>query len=1064
MIFTVRIYKKIIRSHGRIIFLSIGLLVYNFLPAQTYFFDNYGPEQDLSSKVHSIIQARDDCIWLGTRSGATRFDGIKFINYTSENDLAPKGVRTVFEDNSGNIWFGHIGGALTRYNESKFESLFITDTIPDLDITSFIQDKNGFLWISTNGDGVYKIENPDDKINRIKYTHYKGGRLGDRVFSSLLLSDGTIYFVTDLGIKKYKADENTFQTYMPKGLDTYFAISVLFEDSKKNLWFGTYNGGLYKMDSKTKEFTFIDIKDGLAANWVTNIIEDKSGNVWTGHWDNKYDKGGITRIDANGNLKVYDKTNGLLDNKIYSLVCDKENNILIGTREHGFCIFKGEQFISYTTADGLINNQVSAITEDPDGQLWFGTNGGITVYNSENEVFIHYNQINNHISDQIRFLRKDPDGNIWIGTSDQGVIRYDNKTHSFEYINAINQNFPQTAQGYTIYTVQALETDRDFNVYVGTLDGLLWYNSREKTITARRTVDGLPSNNISALFVDSRNTLWVGGEINGLSKKVGDKFERIDFTSEVTPTCITEDNDGNLWIGTAARGVLCIRDSIIARYSESEGLLANLINFINVDDNNLIYVGTSKGLNKIVPAENKIFTYTKKSGFTGIETKNNATYKDLDGNLWFGTANGVVRYNSHLYKHTGIEPLTHITRLTVNGLETPMSPGLKLSPNQKKVIFSYTSICLTDPDAVRYKIMLEGFESDWMDVGTINSYNYSLSPGKYTFNLIARNNEGNWNKEPRTFSFRVLAPVYQRGWFIITFVILLGFGIISYIKIRERNLVREKRNLEIKVKERTIALSKANEELAVRNKDITDSIKYAKRIQFAILPPEIPFNNTFILFKPKDIVSGDFFWLTTHMGKEFIAAVDCTGHGVPGAFMSFIGYTSLNKIVIEQNIHEPAEILNHLNEEVASTLHQKGEDIVNDGMDIALVCYDPNNMQLQYAGAFNPLLLIRDNEILETKANRFAIGRSTGVENRFTNHVIDVKENDIIYLFTDGYSDQFGGRDGKKFKTGNFKELLISIQSKTVDEQRNMLDKTIEDWRGEFEQIDDMLIIGRKFV
>ncbi|MBN2213889.1 MAG: SpoIIE family protein phosphatase [Bacteroidales bacterium] len=1065
MIFNIRPHKRIIRSNGRIIFLFTGLILCGIISGQTYFFDNYGPEQGLiSSKVYSIIQARDDYIWLGTVAGATRFDGTSFINYKTEDGLAPKGVRTIFEDNSGNIWFGHIGGALTRYNGKIFESIFITDTLPDLDVTSIIHDKDGCLWISTSLDGVYKIENPDGKTTRINYAHFKGGRLGDRVFNSLLMSDGTLYFVTDLGIKKYIPVENTFQTYSPEGLDTYFAISVLFEDSKRNFWFGTYNGGLYKMDSKNGEFTFIDTKNGLAANWITNIIEDKSGNIWTGHWDNNFDKGGITRIDPKGDVKVFDKSNGLQDHKIYSLVCDKENNILIGTYEHGFSIFKGELFTSYTTPDVLINDQVSAITEDADGRMWFGTNGGITVFNKETGDTIHYNQSNNHISDQIRFLRKDPDGNIWIGTSDQGIIRYDYQTRSFEYVNDINMRFPRTPQGYSLQSVKALETDRDYNVYVGTLDGLLWYNSRNNTITDRRTVDGLPSNNIRALYVDSKNTLWVGGEISGLAKKAGDTFERIEAAKEVTPTCISEDSDGNLWIGTEIHGVLCISDSIIARYTENEGLLSDMIHFINVDDNNQVYVGTTTGLNKIIPLEKKVITYTKKSGFTGIETKNNATYKDLEGNLWFGTANGVMRYNSRLDKHIGIEPLTHITRMTVNNVETQMNRKLKLSPNQKIVQFFYTSICLTDPDAVRYKIMLEGFIPEWNDVGTVNNQIYNLSPGKYTFKVIAKNNEGNWNKEPRTFTFRVLAPVYQRAWFIIAFIILLGFAIISYIKIRERNLVREKRNLEIKVKERTLALSKANEELAIRNKDITDSIKYAKRIQFAILPPEIPFNDTFVLFKPKDIVSGDFFWLTTHKGKEFIAAVDCTGHGVPGAFMSFIGFTSLNKIVIEQSIHEPAEILNHLNEEVASNLHQKGEDIVNDGMDIALVCYDPEKRQLQYSGAFNPLWLIRNSEILEIKANRFAIGRSTGIENRFTNHVIEIQDNDIIYLFTDGYSDQFGGKEGKKFKTGNFKELLISIHANVVDEQRDILDKTIEDWRGDLEQIDDMLIIGRKFV
>ena len=1049
----------------RTLLLCAGLLLLSFAYTQTYFFDNYGPEQGLeSSKVYSIIQAKDDYIWLGTLSGATRFDGINFINYTTENGLAPKGVRTIYEDKNNNLWFGHIGGGLTRYNGKTFESIFITDTLPNLDITSFIQDNKGTLWVATFADGVYKIENPNDKISSLKYTHFKGGRVGDRVFSSLLRSDGTLYFVTDYGIKIYEPSENTFRTYLPKGLDTYFAISVLFEDSKDNLWFGTYNGGLYKMDPGTHKFTFYDTKNGLATNWITSIVEDKSGNIWTGHWD-KYDKGGVTRIDRNGKLKVYDKSNGLQDNRIYSLTSDKENNILIGTLEHGFSIFKGEQFVSFNTTDGLINNQVTAIIEDPDNQLWFGTSGGITVYNREKEIFIHYNQNNNHISDQIAFLRNDPDGNIWIGTPDQGVIRYDYNSRTFEYVNKINSNFPKTKEGYSISRVDALEIDSNYNVYVGTVDGLIKYNAKEKKIVdIYRKSDGLPSNSITALFVDSKNTLWVGGDPNGLSKITGHSIIKINAANEIMPRCIVEDNSLNLWIGTAAHGVICLKDTIIARYTTHEGLLTNLINFINADNNNKVYVGTTRGLNKINPLENKIYTYTKKSGFTGIETRNNATYKDEEGNLWFGTANGVMQYNPKLEKNSGNEPLTHITRMTVNNIETPMSRRLSLSPNQKIIQFFYTSICLTDPEAVRYKIMLDGFLSEWNDVGTVNNQIYNLSPGKYTFKVIGRNNQGNWNKDPKTFSFRILAPVYQRAWFIVTFIMLLGFGIFSYIKIRERNLIREKRNLEQKVTERTLALSKANEELAVRNKDITDSIKYAKRIQFAILPPEIPFNNTFVFFKPKDIVSGDFFWLISHKGKEFIAAVDCTGHGVPGAFMSFIGYTSLNKIVIEQNIHEPAEILNHLNEEVASTLHQKGEDIVNDGMDIALVCFDPKNKQLQYAGAFNPLWLIRDGEILETKANRFAIGRSTGIENRFTNHIVEIKDNDVIYLFTDGYSDQFGGEEGKKFKTGNFKDLILSFQQQSLDVQRDLLEKTIDGWRGGHEQIDDMLIIGRKFV
>ena len=210
----------------------------------------------------------------------------------------------------------------------------------------------------------------------------------------------------------------------------------------------------------------------------------------------------------------------------------------------------------------------------------------------------------------------------------------------------------------------------------------------------------------------------------------------------------------------------------------------------------------------------------------------------------------------------------------------------------------------------------------------------------------------------------------------------------------------------------------------MRNRDITDSITYAKRIQFAILPSDIPFSKTFIVFKPKDIVSGDFYWMNIAGGKEFLAAVDCTGHGVPGAFMSFIGYTSLNKIIIEQGIYKPSDILNRLNEEVATTLHQKGEDIVNDGMDIALICYSPETGILEYAGAFNPLIVVRKGELIEIKADRFAIGRATGSEKTFTNHEIQLEEGDALYLYSDGYADQFGGPEGKKFKTAALKELL----------------------------------------
>ena len=256
-----------------------------------------------------------------------------------------------------------------------------------------------------------------------------------------------------------------------------------------------------------------------------------------------------------------------------------------------------------------------------------------------------------------------------------------------------------------------------------------------------------------------------------------------------------------------------------------------------------------------------------------------------------------------------------------------------------------------------------------------------------------------------------------------------------------------------------------SKELERKNKDITDSIRYAKRIQNAILPPPDIFPDTFVFFHPKDIVSGDFFWMNTHETKRFIAAVDCTGHGVPGAFMSFIGYNSLNKIVNERHITEASVILDQLNEEVYKTLHvQSKDENVKDGMDLALLVYDTETRILQYAGANNPLYLIRDGELQEYKADRFAIGMiSVDTERKFTNHTIEMKEGDMTYIFSDGYADQFGGPDGKKFKSKQLKRLFLDIHHLAPAGQKKKLEETLIAWMGYEEQVDDILIIGTRY-
>ncbi len=1035
---------------------------------QSYYFDQYSVKEGLGdSKVYDIIQGENDYLWMGTLSGVSCFDGIKFKNFTSQDGLADNGVRAIYQDNDKNIWFGHTGGGVTRFDGKTFESLDITSITFSSDVTSIIQDKKDNLWITTAESGAVKISNPNAAVQEIRYEQYKGKRLSDRVYSSLIMSDEKLYFITDIGIKRYVENRNTFEHFQLKNLPKYFQITTMFEDNEENIWFGTYHGGLYKYIKDEKRFIIYDIRDGLSSNWISTIAEDSKGSVWVGTWG-----GGITRFTGD-KMMVFDTENGLNGNKIWSIIEDVEGNVIIGTTDHGFSIFKGEAFVAYTKKEGLANEQVWDILKDRNGRYWFATNEGITIFSGHDPKNIaYYNNNNQSISNQIRYLEQDIKGDIWIGTEDMGIYQYTINNGSFIYNNMINRYFPHNSS-----MVTGLALDDHNNLWIGTIDGLINYEINNHVGTRITQIDGLAGNEITCLYVDDQQVLWIGAKGKGLTRCARQGGSYVFTINRAlknnTPKCMVKDKQGRLWVGTEGQGLYVIKNNkVVLKYSTENGLLANLITLLEIDDQNNIYVGTNKGLNKIDQNSDKIFTYTEKNGFTGIETKDNASYHGDDGFLWFGTVHGVMRYDPLKDKVKNIDPLTHIRAMRVNLEEQEMTKGLQLGYKENSIIFDYYSICFTNPDAVRYQVMLEGADNNWQPATKQTMVKYAaLPPGKYTFKVKASNSIGLWDREPEKYSFIIKPPFWQTWWFISIMVIVGLTGIFLFIKIREQQLVKEKRVLEEKVAERTAEVVQKSRELEEKNKNITDSIRYAKRIQFAILPPEVPFSNTFVLFKPKDIVSGDFYWLLKEGDKEFFAAVDCTGHGVPGAFMSIIGHNSLNKIVKEYNIHQPSKILDQLDKEVSYTFHQqdfegfKTKETVKDGMDMALICYDTKKHTLEYAGAFNPLYLVRAGELKEIKGDRFAIGQSEDMTNKqFTNHKFQVKNKDTIYIFSDGYADQFGGEMGKKFKSKPMKELLLNICKEDIPKQKMLLDNTIEKWRGDFEQVDDILFIGRRFI
>jgi hypothetical protein len=365
----------------------------------------------------------------------------------------------------------------------------------------------------------------------------------------------------------------------------------------------------------------------------------------------------------------------------------------------------------------------------------------------------------------------------------------------------------------------------------------------------------------------------------------------------------------------------------------------------------LIWIGQSLGIEKYDAKERAFSLYGKLQGFSGMETNENAVYKDSKGNIWFGTLRGVIKFDPSKDKINATKPLTYIENIKIFYQNQPLENNASFSYQDNYLTFDVIGISLTNPKEVQYKYWLEGLNTEWSPPTKLSTITFSgLPPGKYTLHVKSINNSGVESSEDILYTFTITPPFWKTWWFYTLCAMAILTGIYLFIKQREQKLKERQVYLEQEVEKRTLELKKEkelvekqNQEITQKNKNITESISYAKRIQEAILPPldlvKKALPESFILFKPKDIVSGDFYWLHETDEHILFAAVDCTGHGVPGAFMSIIGNNLLDKIVKEMRITTPSDILKTLSKELVKTLRQDESAEVKDGMDIALCNY-----------------------------------------------------------------------------------------------------------------------------
>ena len=489
------------------------------------------------------------------------------------------------------------------------------------------------------------------------------------------------------------------------------------------------------------------------------------------------------------------------------------------------------------------------------------------------------------------------------------------------------------------------------------------------------------------------------------------------------------------------------------------------------------WLSTNQGISHFTPSKGKITNYDISDGLQNNEFLVHSFLKLSTGEILFGGING---FNIFPVEGPSINPYTPpvvITDFAVSDSEwlSDTVPSSKKMINldyfQNEFSFEFAALGYADVLKNTYAYKLEGYDKDWKSHGTRRFVQYTnIAPGSYVFKVKAANNDGIWSQKITLINIDIQPAFWQTLWFKISSIIAFAFFLLLIYQFRVRQIIKKNKWLENVVKERTRDIIAQKKEIEQKNliiedayTNIQDSIKYAKRIQQAILPPnnlvKEYLKNSFILYKPKDIVAGDFYWLEKREGKILFAAADCTGHGVPGAMVSVVCNNALNRSVREDGLQVPGEILDKTREIVIQEF-EKSDEYVSDGMDIALCSIDGN--KLQYAGAYNPLWIIRQGKIMETKAHKQPIGTYENLQ-AFKTHDFILEKDDVIYIFSDGFIDQFGGEKGKKMKAKVFRKLLLEIQDLSMTEQKTVLIDFFNDWKGELDQIDDVCVIGVKY-
>lgn len=1027
----------------------------NSVYSQIYKFQKYGVAEGICHPfVYSVNQDINGFLWAATGTGLCRYDGFHFTPAPADSLMeAYAGVS--FRDSKGNLWFGHSNGTISFYDGKRFRTISVPGNSSN--VNGFVQDKGGNILALTQSSGLIRV---DGEGNAALLSKPFQGRL---CYAINLTSRNELLIGTDEGVDIYRYSEKTDeinQTGKIRNLPVTKVQAIYNPDRTNFFYIGTEDAGFYKVSLTGNSGFKVENPGkilGIEYENIQSIFRDLDNTLWVSTFGK-----GLIRVlfNRNGAIKdavYYNSQNGLGNDFIKNVFQDREGNIWVSTYGNGLAVMVDESF-TFFDYSRYIGRNVLSVAFYPDGYYLGGEKALLRVTSHLRKEMSIIGRREGLPEDNVTALLYSDNGTLWIGTGHHGVFMLlPGQSTVSQFFRAENSlgNF-----------VSSLALSGNY-LYVGTKNGVYGINYLNKNVKQYSTSEGLPHNNIHQVFADSRKNVLVATKSSSLFSLKGDIHHRLDNV-EIEFTCIAEDMDGNIWAGTNGSGVFKFTGNGFDYFSmKTSGLKSDYCYAMTSDNAGNIWVGHRLGLSRINAKSGLVKTYGPEAGIDG-DINNNAIVENASGNMLFGTSTGLISYESSKVNRRNLAPVINITSVQISDKEYDFSKRIVLPYSVYKMRIEFIGLSFSDPEQVTYRYKLEGFDIDWSEPSTSRTAVYSrLTDGDYSFRVIACNSDGKCNEVPLVLQIRIKKPFWKAWWFISLMVVALIFGVYFIIIVRERKQKEFQLYLERMLDERTREVREQKEEIEIKNRDITDSINYAQRIQASILPSvrklQQHFTGSFVYYAPRDIVSGDFYWFDQIPGtsKFIIVCADSTGHGVPGAFMSMIGTTLIKDICNRPDVTSPADILNILDEEIKATLNQNLEgERPNDGMDIIVVELDVATNSLRCSSAMRPFIVYRNGEQMYFKGSRNSIGGQVREEKVFDMVELQLTKGDLIYMFSDGYPDQFGGPHGKKFKMVRLRNLLRDIYEKPMEEQYNYVKSNFELWRGELPQIDDVLFMG----